>query len=684
MPRLSSSLPQDCTLKPLTVVPVCPNWGLGTGNVYAPEQTEIDILLSLASATSDESIGLIRDFAITMAVAGIALVVFRTINMPPVLGYLLAGVIVGPFTLSAIDLGPLAGVEGPVQNLQTIRLLAELGLVLLLFGIGLEIGWHRIRQVGFKVIVIGLLEMATMFAVGYELAHWLGWTQTERIFLGAALSISSSAILIKMLRDSGSLHELRGQLIVGILLVEDFVAVILLTVLAGVATADATSLGDIGALAARLTIFAVAVLTVGALLAPRLMHYIARFESEEMVLIATLTLCFGLALAAHQLGLSAAAGAFLIGMILGDTELSEQISRLMNPLRDMFAALFFVSLGMLMDVFSIGDYLAPALIIAGVFIVGKVLADTLATLLAGQDGRTALQVGTGMPQLGEFSLAMAKTGVDHGSVSAYFSPALTLATAITALIYPFIFRSPVAVANFIARTSPGWLRQFSGVLFVWLTSSRRSSVLGARLADEVTHSVQRIMLNIGIIVMLVGAGTIGLDYVQQLSQWMGVSEGLDTLLLGGALLAACIPSIVAIWHNLHALTEEVIDYFLPPWRRAPENVTTKNLKRVIRNSMLIVVLVLPVLWTLPFTIHLFLLGGTFAPLLAIGLLVIVAAVAFAAFQIHGTLEASFRRTFLGASEYYRYDEHQWDYLAEDSHLYSHDGEFHEQISTTDD
>ena len=264
-PLLSS---QDCTPKPMAAVPVCPAWGFRTGIAYAPEGPDIDILLALASATSDESIGLIRDFAVTMAVAGIALVVFRAIHMPPVLGYLLAGVIVGPFTLSAIDIGPLADIEGPVQNLQTIRLLAELGLVLLLFGIGLEIGWHRIRQVGFKVIVIGLVEMATMFAVGYELAHWLGWTQTERIFLGAALSISSSAILIKMLRDTGSLHGLRGQLIVGILLVEDFVAVILLTVLAGVATANATSLGDIGALAARLAIFAVAVLTIGALLAP--------------------------------------------------------------------------------------------------------------------------------------------------------------------------------------------------------------------------------------------------------------------------------------------------------------------------------------------------------------------------------------------------------------------------------
>ncbi len=634
-------------------------------------------MLALAGAVSDDSIGLVRDFAVTLAVAGTALVLFRTIHMPPVLGYLLAGVLVGPFTLSAIDFGPLANIEGPVQNLQTIRLLAELGLVLLLFGIGLEIGWQRIRQLGLKVVVIGLVEMATMFALGYELGHWLGWSHTEQIFLGAALSISSSAILIKMLRDTGSLFELRGQLIVGILLVEDFVAVILLTVLAGIATTGSANLGDIGVLAGRLTVFAVAVLTIGALLAPPLMNYIARFQSEEMFLIATLTMCLGLALAAHQLGLSAAAGAFLIGMILGDTRHSEQIIQLMTPLRDMFAAFFFVSLGMLMDLSGIGNYLVPALLISLVFVVGKVLADTFGTLLAGHDGRTALQVGTGMPQLGEFSLAMAKTGVDTGSVSAYFSPALTMATALTALAYPFLFRSANALANFIERVSPDWLRQFSGVIFVWITSTRRNSVLGTRLAEEATHAVQHIMLNVGIIVVLIGFGIIGLNFAQQVSQWIGISTDLVNLLAGGAILALCIPSALVIWRNLDSLSEDVMTSFFPPWRRDPDNVTGQNVRKIIRNSLLIITLALPALWTLPFTIHLILLGSIFAPLLVIGLLVIIAGVAFAAFQIHGTLENAFRRTFLGASEYYRYEENQWDYMAEDSHLYTHDGNLHE-------
>ena len=644
----------------------------------------VDTLLSLASAGTDESIGLLRDFAVTMAIAGIALVLFRSIHLPPVLGYLLAGIIVGPFTFAAINFGPFEDFGGPVQNLQTIRVLADFGLVLLLFGIGLEIGWHRIRQLGLKIIVIGVVEMATMFALGFELAHWLGWSPVERIFLGAALSISSSAILIKMLRDTGSLFEMRGQLIVGILLVEDFVAVILLTILAGVATTGATSLADIGTLAVKLAIFGIAVLTIGALVAPRLMNYIDRFDSEEMILIASLTLCLGLAVAAHQLGLSAVAGAFLIGMILGDTEHSDQISRLMNPLRDMFAALFFVSLGMLMDVFSVVDYLIPALAISAVFIVGKVLADTIGTLLAGHDGRTALEVGTGMPQLGEFSLAMAKTGVEHGSVASYFSPALTVATAFTALLYPFIFRSGHAFANLIERISPRWLRHFSSVVLLWLTSSRRMSVLGSRIAGDVTHLIQGIMLNLGIIMVVIGLAVIGLEFGQQLSEWAGLTVAVLDLTIGAIALALCIPSGVVIWKHLNELTEELLGFFLPPWRRAPENVTRQNLKKVMRNSLVIIVLLLPMIWFIPFGVHVFLLGGVFAPLIVLVLLVMVAVVAFAAFQIHGTFEDAFRRTFLGSTEYYRYDEHQWDYLAEDSHLYSHDGEYHEQIEASDD
>ncbi|MEK7814517.1 MAG: cation:proton antiporter, partial [Chloroflexota bacterium] len=285
--------------------------------------------------------GLVRDFAITMAVAGGALVLFRQLRQPPVLGYLLAGVLIGPFT-PRITL---------VENTETIRRLADLGLVLLLFGVGLEFGWQHIRRIGAWVILIAIIEITFMFALGYEIATLLGWSGTEGVFLGAALSISSTAIVVKMLQDTGRFQQIQGRLIVGILAVEDFAAVILLTVLSGVATTGTANLDleAIGLLAAKLAIFAAAALVFGTLLAPRIIQFVQRFKSDETLLIASLALCFGLALAAQQLALSAAAGAFLIGMVLGDTEHSKAIVRIMAPVRDMFAALFFVSIGMLID-----------------------------------------------------------------------------------------------------------------------------------------------------------------------------------------------------------------------------------------------------------------------------------------------------------------------------------------------
>ncbi len=606
-----------------------------------------------------------------MAVAGAALLLFRQLRLPQVLGYLLAGVIVGPFTFARINFGPLADFNGLVQDIDTINILADLGLIFLLFGIGLEIGWQRIRQIGFRVIIIGFVEMTTMFVIGYEMAQLLGWTPLEGIFLGAAMSISSSAILIKMLRDTGTLHDPQGRIIVGILVVEDFVAVILLTVLSGVATTGSANLGDIGLLAAKLAIFGTAALVFGALFTPRLIRYIARFHSQEVLLVTSLALCFGLALAAHELGLSAAAGAFLIGMILGDTEHSEEISRVMSPVRDMFAALFFVSLGMLMDVFTFGDYLVPALIISAVFIVGKVVADTTGALLSGHDGRTALRVGMGMPQIGEFSLAMVKTGAGHGAVGAFLSPVITVATAITALFYPIIFHSSTATANFISRISPEWLREYSGVLFVWLTASRRAIILNNPLAHRIKHGVQLILLNMGIIVVIITLGTVTLEFSRTLSEWIQVGEGIIGLIIGGAVLALCIPSGVAIWRNLQGLTEAVMNQVLPRWTAAPGGRHSRNLRLVLRNTVLILLLLLPTIWGIPFIVRLLSLGSVAAPVPALILLGATAGVALAAFQMHSTLEDTFRRTFLGTTNQHEHPPPEPGRGAENEDAYLH-------------
>ena len=606
--------------------------------------------------------GLLRDFAITMSVAGAALVLFRFLKQPPVLGYLVAGVLIGPFTL------PIA----PVRDLDTIRLLADLGLVLLLFGIGLELGWQRIRQVGTQVIFIGLVEMTIMFALGYEIGALLGWTAVESVFLGGALCISSSAILVKMLRDTGNLFAPRGRIIVGILVVEDFVAVILLTLLSGVAITGSTDPASVGLLAVKLLIFAVAALVFGAILAPRILHLVNRFHSDETLLIASLAFCFGLALAGQLLGLSAAAGAFLIGSVLGDTEHSEHIARVMAPVRDMFAALFFVSVGMLLDLSLFPSFIVPALIVTGVFMAGKILADTLGAFLAGNDGRTALGVGMGMPQLGEFSLAMTKVGVEQGAVGAFLSPVITLATAITALFYPLVFRSARSTADLVNSRSPRWLKEWGHYLYLWIATLRNAFIFDSPHARRIQHSARIILLNLGIVILVIATGTGSLQFTAQLSSLMRLSEPLWGLIISGAVLGLCIPSAVAIWHSLRTLTDDLAEYVLPNRLMRSSTIMKRNLRLVLRDSVIILILVVPVIWSIPFIFRLVTLGALSAPLPILLLVGVSAGLTLAAFQVHGLLESTFSLTFLGIEDpRYREDDDLY-FVDDDAHLHSTD------------
>ena len=230
--------------------------------------------------------GLVRDFAIIMVVAAAVLVVFRRLGLPPILGYLLAGVLIGPYTFA----------RAPIGDLDPLRLLADLGLVLILFSLGLEFGWDRIRRLGIIIAFIGAFEVGVMISRGYGLGLLFGWNSTEAIFLGATMAISSSAILIKVLGDAGQLHGRRGRLIIGLLLVEDFAAVVLLAVLSGVATTGAGTIGDIGWLIGKLALFSVAALVFGAIIVPRILDLVADFHSREILLIASLGMMFGLAL----------------------------------------------------------------------------------------------------------------------------------------------------------------------------------------------------------------------------------------------------------------------------------------------------------------------------------------------------------------------------------------------------
>jgi len=243
----------------------------------------------------------LQDLAVVMIVAGLVTILCHRFKQPVVLGYILAGVIIGPHTPPF----PL------IHEQETIRTLAELGVILLMFSLGLEFSLRKLRRVGRTAFVVAFLEIVLMFWLGYEIGRWFRWGAMDSIFLGAMLSISSTTIIIKALAELGKSKEGFAQLIFGVLIIEDILAILMLVLLSGIAITGGLTAGQAAATVGRLALFLVAALVLGLLAVPRLVSYVARFNSNEMLLITVLALCFGFSLLAAKLGYSVALGAFL-------------------------------------------------------------------------------------------------------------------------------------------------------------------------------------------------------------------------------------------------------------------------------------------------------------------------------------------------------------------------------------
>ena len=580
---------------------------------------------------------LLRDFAIIMAVAGAAVLVMRQLKQPPILGYLLAGILVGPFAFP----NPI------VEDIGTIRRLADIGLVLLLFGLGLEFGWERIRQVGFKVLFIGAVEITFMIALGFQIGIALGWTGTEAMFLGAALSISSSAVLVKVLGDNNQLLSKRGKLIIGILVVEDFAAVILLSILSGVATTGTASVGDIWLIALKLALFTGAALVIGALVAPRLIGFIARTGSKETLLVSSLAMAFGLALVAESLGISAAAGAFLIGAVIGDTKHADQVRAPMEPVRDMFAALFFVSVGMLVDVTQFASFIGPALVIAGVFIAGKVIATTAAVFVTGQSGTDSLRVGMGMPQSGEFSLAMMKVGADNMVIGPFLYPIIAVVTAITSLLYPIFFRSSDGVSGFLKRTSPRVVRTYFDSLGEWLYTLQQSFQFKGPSTREIQRTGRVILVNLALMALLIGVGTFVLRFTNALSDLIGLEASVVGLVISSGVLALCLPSGIILWRESRTLADLLTRSAFRPRSAGSHRLRTEEARLLLRDSMLAAVAILLGVWAVPLISQLLLIGDFSVPVPIVFLAGIAFVLARSVIKLHAALAGTLEKTMLG-------------------------------------
>jgi CPA2 family monovalent cation:H+ antiporter-2 len=435
----------------------------------------------------------LKALSIVLGVAAVTTVVFQRLRQPVVLGYILAGVIVGPHVPI-----PLVADRGIVQTL------SELGVILLMFAIGLEFRLGKIAEVGPTAGITAVFESSAMVWLGFVVGRAFGWTVLESAFAGALIAISSTTIVARAfddLRVRGSLRDF----VIGVLIVEDLVAVLLIAVLTAVATGAGVSPGALGATLGRLAAFLAVLLTLGMLIVPRAVRFVRRLDRPETLLVASLGLCFGIAYVAFAFGYSVALGAFIAGSLVAESGEAREVERLVRPVRDVFAAIFFVSVGMLIDPALVRAHWFAIASFTALLIAGKVVGVSLGAFLVGNGTRMSLQAGMSLAQIGEFSFIIAGLGTSLGATREFLYPTAVAVSAITILTTPWLIRASAPVAAYLDRKLPHSLQTVVALYGSWLEQLRTSG--GRRGVGAQARRLVKVLLVDATLVSAVVIGT---------------------------------------------------------------------------------------------------------------------------------------------------------------------------------
>ena len=489
------------------------------------------------------AISFIQDLAVIMLVAGVVTVLFHRLRQPVVLGYIVAGFIIGPHT-------PPFGL---IHDEETIKTLAELGVIFLMFCLGLEFSLRKLFKVGATAFIAAFLEIVLMIWIGYEIGSWFGWSTMDSLFLGAILAISSTTIIVKALNDLKMKNERFAQLIFGVLIVEDILGIGIIALLSGIAVSGQVSSGEVFSTVGKLSLFMIVALVVGILLVPRLLAYVAKFESNEMLLVTVLGLCFGFCLLVVKLEYSMVLGAFLIGAIMAESRQLVKIERLIEPIRDMFSAIFFVAIGLMIDPQILLDYAWPIAVITVAVVLGKMLSCGVGAFIAGNDGRTSLRVGMGLSQIGEFSFIIAALGMTLQVTSDFLYPVAVAVSAITTLSTPYLIRAADPLSNKLAGVMPTRISRVFSLYGEWLRSIQPQGE-GALLASMIRRILLQVGVNLALVVAIFFSGGYFAERIGgYLGEWITDPGWQKALILGCALLLS-LPFLIAAYRKLKALS----------------------------------------------------------------------------------------------------------------------------------
>jgi CPA2 family monovalent cation:H+ antiporter-2 len=390
----------------------------------------------------------ITDLAFIMIIGAVVTLAFFKIKQPLIIGYLFAGMLIGPLSpfwswlLPEGDTTIALGGVGILSDIEALNLFAEIGVILLLFVIGIEFPYSKIKNIGRKAIGIGNIGLFLTMGVIFYVSTLLGLQFMDALFISAALSISSTAIIVKIFEDTGQIKKESSLLVLGILIVEDVIAVILISSLQSIALVGTVSIESIIAIVVVAIALIVGTFTVGTRVIPPLIDRVAATEHREILLLSVLGLCFGYALLANIVGLSVAIGAFLAGVLVAESKSAEVSKLLSSPIKDMFVAIFFISVGALMDVSQLENYIFIAIVLIAVSIGMKFGGNMLGNIIFRQKRGKALRSAFSLAApRGEFSIIIVKVGADMGVVSAFLFPLIGMISIITAIITPFLMKA---------------------------------------------------------------------------------------------------------------------------------------------------------------------------------------------------------------------------------------------------
>ena len=555
------------------------------------------------------AISFIQDLAVIMLVAGVVTILFHRLKQPVVLGYIVAGFIIGPHT-------PPFGL---IHDEGTIKTLAELGVIFLMFCLGLEFSLRKLFKVGATAFIAAFLEIILMIWIGYEIGRWFGWNTMDSLFLGAILAISSTTIIVKALNDLKMKNQRFAQLIFGVLIVEDILGIGIIALLSSIAVSGTVSSGEVFSTVGKLSLFMIVALVIGILLVPRLLAYVARFESNEMLLITVLGLCFGFCLLVVKLEYSMVLGAFLIGAIMAESRQLIKIERLIEPVRDMFSAIFFVAIGLMIDPQILLQYAWPIAVITVAVVLGKMLSCGIGAFIAGNDGRTSLRVGMGLSQIGEFSFIIAALGMTLQVTSDFLYPVAVAVSAITTLLTPYLIRGADPLSLKIAAVIPKRMSRVFGMYGEWLRSIQPQGE-GAMLASMIRRIILQVGVNLALVVAIFFAGSYFAARIGgYLEGWIGDPSWQKALIWGGALLLS-LPFLIAAYRKLKALSMLLAEMSVKPEMAGRH---TQRVRRVIAE-------VIPILSLLVIFLLLAALSASILPTNKLLMLIAVVAAAVAA------------------------------------------------------